>query len=174
MKELENSSTIDIGMPIKTNEDRDPKVFPELKPSGNFELTDFRSRPENYEAELDAQAIGFVRQAMLKKHTEPDFHTPMIDEQALVRLNSAETVDDLKSAIQAAYSNPEHMLVDASRFFEEDFPGNGRNGESLNSLFDAGDGSIGVETVNIRTRARKIIADLKDEFGVKTPEPVLS
>lgn len=172
MKESDNSSTIEIDMSLKTNEDRDPRVFPELKPSGNFELTEFRKRPENYETELNVQAIGFVRRAMLRKHTQPDFHTPMIDEQALKRLNAAETVDDFKFAIQAAYPNPEHMLVDASRFFEDDFPGNGRNGEGLDSLFDAGDGSFGAETVNIRTRARKIIADLKNEFGVKAAEPV--
>ncbi|MEK7581346.1 MAG: hypothetical protein AAB512_03610 [Patescibacteria group bacterium] len=174
MKEQDNSSTIDIDMSLEPSEDSDPKVFPELKVPGNFGLTEFRSRPENVKAELDAQAISFIRVAMLKKHQEPDFHTPEIDEQALAELNSAETVDSFKSAIKAAYPNPEHMLVDASRFFEEHFPGNGRNGESFDSLFEAGDGTFGVEMVNIRTRARKIIAELKDEFGVKTPEPALS
>lgn len=138
-----------------------------------FEIIEERQRPENDDRERQAQAIGFIRQAMFSRHTEPNFHTPVAKED-LRRLNEAETASDFKEAISVAYSDPGHILEDAARHFEEQFPGNGRNGEGLASVFDTQDNTIGAKMVNIRTEARNIIRQLREEFSTEARELVVS
>lgn len=128
-----------------------------------------------YEASVEDQAVGFIKEAFLGHPEKHDMHLKIADEEAQEKLSGAESVEALKRAVREIYNDPIHMLQEAQTYFEGNYPFNGRSGEDVSIMFcDSSDQFSGINIVNIRTRVRQLFDSMREEFAEKTHQPVLT
>ncbi|KKS02900.1 hypothetical protein A2W45_02935 [Candidatus Curtissbacteria bacterium RIFCSPHIGHO2_12_41_11] len=133
-----------------------------------------RKDPDNYEQQLEPEAIGFIK-GVFKLHPDIRIHLARRDPRVCELLHTAEDRDAFKQAMEGVFGGDTvHVLATAEQDLME-LVGPVMTGKPSLRLAEiyADDPEMVLHLKDIVTTAKRIIGGLKDELQPIVREPVL-